>query len=218
MKIISKFKDYYDAVFYSGQGDLFVRNRSIQGIKISYELFNLMHSIDSYFENIKNFNRKRGDYTFLILFFCGEMYIIESGGIYNNKELDKLSLNIYPYKQVLENINKKYVFSKISINENEFEKLHVALNSPIVIYNSAYAGRLLYHKKNDPVDFIVNAKLSDFHFGQVYNSDQAHQMIEMYISNFLFKKDNTTVPVGDDKTRIVSAGFDLKTSFRKAKK
>lgn len=222
MKIKSRFKDYYDGVFYNGQGELFIRETSYGEIAEKHNILSVMSHIESYY-NTKNSRLPNSlsllnRFHYTLLLFCGEMYVIELLGSFNSYErvIDKnksqiLSIAEFNEKDKEEFGTRHHYWGRPTIttlSEDEIEKLHLQFNSPV----------LLFHFRDKIREVVINPKLSDFYFGRIYDANQAHQKIEMYLANFLFRRDDAIVPVGDDKTRIVSAGFDLKTSFRKEKK
>ncbi len=225
MKIKSKFKDYYDGVFYSGQGDLFLREQkeiaahnipaSIMDIDKYISGFVYRHNAKYKFDYYHYKHDPKHIHQYNLILFCGELYIYfnydQSYDIKISPKEKTLICTFAEFKELAaaDNYKRNFFYSDPeSVNENDVEKIHLEANSPIVLLSYG-CGEYSYH---------TNVKLMDYHFGRIYNSDQAHQRIEMFICNFLFKKDSAEVPVGDDKTRIISAGFDFKTSFRKEKK
>lgn len=63
-------------------------------------------------------------------------------------------------------------------------------------------------------NLVLNPKLADFEFWRVKDPFTTFQEIQQYISGVIGIGGNEPV-VTDDKYKILSAGFDLKTSFRK---
>ncbi len=207
MRIISKFKDYYDAVWYNtGQGDIFVREKKSIDYKPDEGLSDFLRQLSWHYDDHK-------DKSFSVVFFCEEVFVLEYdcefvNGSYHRhvmgKCIDKARTRYITTDKLP--IRKSFLGNyDFKLSENTIEKLHTDLQSPIIIWDR-------YDR-----DFKINQNLSHIHFGMVYGPNEAFQRIEMFNSNFLFRKDDAIVPVGDDKTRIVAAGFDLKTSFRKSK-
>jgi hypothetical protein len=60
---------------------------------------------------------------------------------------------------------------------------------------------------------ILNPKLSDFGFAKFFDSTQAFQRIEQYISNELASEFQPNIPVGGNEVLGRSKGFD-EYSFR----
>ncbi len=227
MRIISKFKDYYDAVWYNtGQGDVFLREtKMVQYSPYNQKYLEMGHELRDFFWDLdRHYSKTKPSYTidYSILFFCGEVHVLEYKYEINqerqniDKIIDKSRVNYIRPRDITVEKSIWRTTRAIDIPDNIVEKLHIDLQSPIILYDRCFevSGKDMYRVHNY---FKINQNLSHIHFGKVYSPDTAFQMIEMYNSNFLFKKDDAIVPVGDDKTRIIAAGFDLKTSFRKSK-
>jgi hypothetical protein len=64
--------------------------------------------------------------------------------------------------------------------------------------------------------FTVNTPLSIFQFYKVFDPYSAFQAVQSYVSGVLGGSENPMIEVSN-AIKIVKAGFDLKTSFRKDK-
>ena len=65
--------------------------------------------------------------------------------------------------------------------------------------------------------FEINPNLNNFKFFKVQDTFTAFQSLQTYVSGVLGTKENDIIEI-DNISKIVKAGFDLKTSFRKDKK
>ena len=194
MKIISKYKDYYDYL------------QGIYGVDERLVLDRRKSDHQTYHSN--------GVYHFLVgalvvevlyvdgKFYCGESDIIKLGGTkivksdgtfyhrvpyqsYNKKEIALMNINPYPRDE------KKY---------SKFDELAIC-----EIY---YAfGQL---------EAVPYPRLEQYGIQKALNPHDAWLSLSEWLGTQISKRE-PEVPVGDDKVRIVSAGFDLKTSFRNVK-
>ena len=87
---------------------------------------------------------------------------------------------------------------------------HIDIDGPLTKYEQKNAG--LYTPQ-----YNVNICLKMFQFVKFKDAYTAFQDIQSYISGVLGSAENPIVEVSN-ATKIVKAGFDLKTSFRKDKK
>lgn len=223
MKIISKFKDYYDYL------------TGIYGVDplVTYERKPLS-TISNNVEDLKNcdvitFDRHcvyvPDGYTRLIFHICNKVYVfhyLDNVLYYTEEELvrlydlikghshktmsfidDKLSYlaedlyQIYGYK-----IPNKWYYSGLlgRKNKNYTKTMNENFNCPLILV-----------KRND--SYLLNPKLDTFQINKII---PAHDMFLM-ISQFLSKKDIEMPKDPTDMSRYEGKGFDKKTSFRNIK-
>jgi hypothetical protein len=200
MKLISNFKDYYDFLIGAKYGidPLVVYERicSTEGKDSEW------HKSGIYRPLFLDFPDK---YDCWIIQFCGVTYYghyYQKQFYYGESAKDHIPYHVddtrrgtceneHPNSQ--QKVNKwGFVYDRgIDYNEKE--------NSPIVIMHAS--GR------------IKNVKLGDFGFGRIVPPEEAFLKITDFLSREKQIKNNQT-----DKEKIVSHGFDTKTSFRKEKK
>ena len=106
------------------------------------------------------------------------------------------------YSTTIENIKK--------IEALDFSKLINELKVPIFVLE-VYGGHRYSALREKG---ILNPILSDYSFYKVKTPPAAFQEVQQYISGVL-GVDSNPVIVTDDKYKILAAGFDDKTSFRK---
>ncbi len=210
MKIVSNFKDYYDFL------------QGIYGIdeKIVYERVcgtkgndNIIIKSGIYKPDhiaIKDYP----DVKFYILAICGTIFYV---AVYKNKfyygqnallikfndhdhNLNKENADrvksMFRHKNPLEGEVGEYHLSKTDINEKE--------NCPVIIVNRNHT------RGFEPM--VFNPKLSDFGLGQIVAPENIYVMISNFLSREKQIEDKRT-----DVEKIVTHGFDKKTSFRNTK-
>lgn len=188
MKIITDFKDYYDMAS-TDHSVLYIRKRT----RYSW------HKIPLSIQNVC----KHRDVIFIG--FCGEIYPLYQNADYMGKKLHMIrksynfeDLNFEDW--ILKSVKKvreevKYV---------DFSNIFIENQTPIFVIDYMRG------------ELVLNPCLKDYGFYTIFDPVQAYQEIEMYIGNVLLPKDKEFTPL-TDKEKIISKGFDLKTSFRKDK-
>lgn len=121
----------------------------------------------------------------------------------DKKGASKSYTHFNPFETTLEAIKE--------IEQTDFTKLFFHIKAPVFMYTQ--------HTKNPgwntpSSSIIINPILKDTGFIKVKNPNEAFQEIQQYISGVLGTGHNEPV-VTDDRYKILAAGFDLKTSFRK---
>lgn len=133
-----------------------------------------------------------------ILFFCGQMYSILKLVFTDSKNNSKEKLEI----------NKEYN-SKYS-----FVIEHLKTNGIVsaLIYGYKIDEGNKHFRTYELMEY--NPNLGALNFILMMSPELAYQEIEQYLSDF---KSNEKICEVDNKNKILQAGFDLKTSFRKSK-
>lgn len=189
MKIISKFKDYYDYITHVyGIDELIIYNRVPFNKDLLFRSGYNMPSI-SYWRTYKSLS----DYSFRWLCIMGEYYL-----------QSKLSNSNDDFK-IIEN------FVRISQNNHDdLIKLHKELNSPVFAIVNVTWGTF-HIDKNIPI-------LSDSGIASIISPEQMYQQLSAFINSVLRDNVDTKPPVQiDDKYKLTQAGFDAKISFRHRK-
>ena len=199
MKIISKYKDYYDYL----QGVYGVDEKLV---------------LDRRSENIK-VSKHTGKHVLVI---CGKVleFLCINGVFYFGKDIERFnesellkktfSLDKKPKYLVNPNINQKnywnfcrFYYDGLSEDVyNIYNLKELSKECPIFLYH--VSSETIWQRFPSLVELGVN-KVIDAH--TIWNE----------LSNWLSNKITSSEPqqpVGDDKVRLLSAGFDLKTSFR----
>ena len=187
MKIISKYKDYYDYL------------QGIYGVDERLVLDRRQFTMPIYLSN--------GTIEFIIgnkrvtvlhqdgVYYCGESDMIKLGGkLIIDSVTNRKSYRVQ-YKNSLNKISTLTVsVEPLPINKNNRK-------SECAIYTTQYGKILPY------------PKLETFNVQKAFSPHDIWVELSAYLGEQITAKE-PIVPVGDDKVRIISAGFDLKTSFR----
>jgi hypothetical protein len=186
MKIISKYKDYYDYL------------QGIYGVDDKLVLDRRKFTTLPYFSN--------GIYYVVIgnlivqvlynnrVFYCGESDMIKLGGKKDITSDDKIIYSTQFDGYFGKKINTNIVVTPYICESREND-------SVIYIHGNNYHNTYSY------------PQLEQLGIAKVLKPHDIWIELSNYLSNQLTKNEKE-VPIGDDKVRIQSHGFDLKTSFR----
>lgn len=208
MKIISKYKDYYDYLIgvYGEDPLLILDRRSYNKIKYYEDGIYLLNIGNVSLEGIcqnnvfywgKNLKK-----------FHNELAVNYSSWRFNTFKHERMlrkydkskhiiyTTTTYPRNRIIE---CSRIIHKIPINRV------VQDNIPISLYYINEPGVLLF-RQNFPI-------LENLNINKIYSPGDIWNLLSNYLSQQVTLKE-PTVPIGDDKIRIQSHGFDLKNSFR----
>ena len=240
MKIISKFKDFYDyKVTKYGVDEKLVYNRKtyceyFQGffrdINIDYRI-----SEDDFNKNLKKNTKVTDEKNIHKILFIGEKLIhlfFTENGVYthldikNNEDLRKYTDFEYRKEITFKDGKKFNIYTRFKddweyllsydrkklINLN-INKDNVILNEPILLIE--YIGKCNNEKAKryyspSLYKFIYNPNLSQI--GVYIDTDFVWQSLVEFLSNKRSEKEIS--PEISNENKILSKGFDLKTSFR----
>ncbi len=234
MQIQSNFKDYYDSAARIGTDITIVYKRSTSEVQLDDGFF--IDGLPQHFPDnlgketyVNGQSYKERNYCkWMIIGFCGVYYIavfnttINGGKVhtiaYFGEDILKLDWQqtqiFWRYdhpKKIVEQVVKQWHLKE----DNTF---FARLNTPIFakqilhsLSNYEWKNKQLYLEK-----FEINPNLTNYQFYKVQDAYTAFQALQSYISGVLGTKENDIIEV-DNKSKIVKAGFDLKTSFRKDK-
>ena len=238
MKIISKFKDFYDykvAKYGMDEKLVYIRKTyceyfqvligNISNIYINYRI-----SEDDFNKNLKDDTKPIDEKNIHKILFIGEKLIhlfSTENGIYTHfdikNENDLRKLNDFQYKKevTFKNEKKFSIFSKfgsdwdylLSFNRKklityDIDKDDIILNEPMLLIEligTSKSSRYLYNYK-----FTYNPNLSQM--GVYIDADFVWQSLVEFLSNKRSEKEIS--PEVSNENKILSKGFDLKTSFR----
>lgn len=82
----------------------------------------------------------------------------------------------------------------------------IEFNTPVLLIRSQY----------EALEIIKNVNLKNLQFYKIMDAHQVYQELDMFVSNILINDDMPLSPMTDDD-KILAHGFDLKVSFRKEK-
>lgn len=207
MRIISKFKDYYDiGMGYHDDNVVYVRNSRIEYVPPAPDFYATLW--------MRLVQHK--------LFLCGKEY----GFIESIKDSTRNIIHSkQTYKELYENEVDEYhsIFSRNLINgvyrkgingvyrKEDTSNINLKYNSPIVFFS----GENILKDDVKCRAVIVNPSLRDLEFVKCVDPYTIYQEIEMYISNVLCPKEKNNISVSDD-VMLKSKGFYEK-SFKHRK-
>lgn len=222
MRILSKYKDYYDGVAGTmGIDKTIIYDRTViefenkqeypQQFKkdktFNHKKSNRFHSLDLYCVDSKYYD----DGSPFIIGFCGKLYV--GWKFYKGDKCDFT----YDENIIKENVKNKKWSSNLSDDLNYIKNydsidLFREYNTPIFILDNNNQD-YVYRKYCGNSKFTINGNLKEYLFYKVFDSFLAFQEIQMFISGVLGVGENTMVEI-EDKYKIKKHGFD-EWSFRK---
>jgi len=219
MNIHSKFHDYYDGVVAQYRDDTIHWNRKEDRVPVPEVPTIVKEWVRSRLSQWSNLMRVRVDYVTDAIGVCGKYYpmlrIIKTGEptqyIYDKEKiLDVLDGLVDArgsyFNRMRKGIRNKRAHILTQLSDLRDDQLFIDAKSPI-----------LYVKGNvsdSKFILIKDANLSNIEFYKCVDSWQMMTELSAYFGTVLTKADD--IPEPDNKTKIVSAGFDLKSSFRKS--
>ena len=237
MLIIDKRHDYYDSALAYGVDRSIIYKRDEQ-----FHLINTKIKFPSHNYNVW-YSSKTTVRPFIIG-FCGKLYhgfeieyeTKDKG--YNCHKHKKLVYDIESLEEILKSIEfgyLKYFYEKpkkeyfVNFRKHTCESFFAGEYTPKSVYEIFYDHKVpvfvffdtkrcinLYKPELGDYNLNLNPLLKDFSFQKVMDAVTCNQEIQMYISGVLGVGEKETV-VPSDKSKIVKAGFDVKTSFRNTK-
>ena len=240
MKIISKFRDFYDyKVAKYGMDEKLVYTRktyceyfqvligNISNINIDYRI-----SEDDFNKNLKDDIKPIDEKNIHKILFIGEKLIhlfFTENGVYThfdakNLDVSKGKYQSYSSKEITFNDGRNFeittdfgwnkLFSydrKKFFSSMRIDKSDIIFNEPMILieyFGKSYNKNLKYHR---PLyKFTYNPNLSQM--GVYIDADFVWQSLVEFLSNKRSEKEIS--PEVSNENKILSKGFDLKTSFR----
>jgi hypothetical protein len=240
MIIHSPFKDYYDTAAATGVDTSIVYNRTVQKTQIDKAFYADMpncffdknkeiHEDTSLIRSYKNEDIQYG--VFKIIGFCGKTYVglfdtkVGANDIQEAHNLAYFGADLLNFNWRKERLRKQA--SPQTMIENcllqyhnkQDDTLFKQFNAPIFEVDIRHT-LSRFELKNKGLylpTFTINTPLSIFQFYKIFDPFSAFQAIQSYVSGVLGTDVKPMIEVSNT-IKIVKAGFDLKTSFRKDKK
>lgn len=196
MKIISKFKDYYDHLAH-----IYGRDSSIVYKRLEFG-FEFGQSVLTK-TALPRLPMKYGNREYNWLVFCGKLYVVIPVGP-GNYPVKKYKL--IPFEDV--EMPRFYEWTDpVGLVDPGAVELCKTLKAPVFIVTTDYFSN---HVKN----LVPN--LGQIGFGSIMPPEQAFQEISYFLGNTIKESpDASPVPKITDKEKILTHGFDLVQSFRK---
>ena len=230
MKIISRFKDFYDFSpqmlgFQPDPVPLYMRDTVNYKSDINEDFVELDEKIPYEVSEIEGFFRRCEDYEFSVIVVCGTGYFIaEKKGkkyyvkcnygdyfgyrsLFNKKKdlfiTDDIS-TVYKYR--LPDIISKKIGAPV------YRLVATKLNKYVANSWKGYRNWAVVLDRHTPV-------LQEYGLGKIIDPNKLYQDIEYWLTSVLASSPDTVPPVEvANDYKIIAAGFDLKGSFRNIKR
>jgi hypothetical protein len=223
MLIQSTFSDYYDGVARLGIDTTIRYRRDTTTLKAvsPYTIAHLPRDFhaNNYLDLYRNPGAANRVLTFQIIGFCGTAIVSLTDGekTYFGEEI--LTLDWAKTKGYRKFSNYQIVTDCIRrFHDQTDHSLFQQFKVPV--FSVPIESPLNAYELNAPAlywpTFTLNPKLSDLKFYQYKDAYSAFQDIQSYISGVLGIDATPTIELSD-KSKIIKAGFDPKTAFRKGK-
>jgi len=196
MRIISKFKDYYDGGSSYGIDMERVYVRETKEIEIA----------DRFYAT-----------RFYVIGFCGELYPFKMKNYISDPKKDTIyDDDMFKFKFIKYPKDDIYKLDKYEIHTDIKRYNEIKNDKELKSYFMKYKTPVFFVNFNNR-KLTLNSMLKQYGFFKVKDTIQAYQEIYQYISNILVENPEIKVPVGSDLDLLKSKGFDAKYSFRKEK-
>jgi len=238
MKLISKFKDYYDGAFAYDEDRTVIfhrRNRQLSHLEVEKLLINMPETYINNHPHGRDLNKFNNEYYFrcFVLVFGDNYYIGIRGdeGYYLDIKGDKeyfkkpkewnfnKYLNTYP--------PEKYDLDKF--NKEKYKRLVGLLDIPYyIVWVEPFSIPIKKKKtKWDRGSYNYNSIcvygieeypfLKPLSFGKIMDPFTFYQELDMWFGANNMPEKNVTIPTGSNEDLIEAKGFDKRFSFRKEK-
>lgn len=227
MKIISKFKDYYDfAVGYdTDPRKIFIRDTVILGknVMIAQDKYKLLYTcardLERVVYEINQYTTRRSHYYVGRVVFCNFIYpylydIKTKTYYYRFEEIPSKIVEVFDSNSRYYPRNEMYRYFLMEERWSQkgyiYKKITNACN-----YNKLAGAPVLYSwlNKTGEEEYVMNGCLEDVKFGAIKSPQEAFQ--ELY--NWIEFKEPESDSAPENMDRFASKGFDKKTSFRNIK-
>lgn len=222
MRIISKFKDYYDSGQFYGidQSRIYVREtirktwvpRAYYQRKLCVVGFcGKLYPFVNYTEHIQKNNKDRNAKYYTL--YEDDIFKYSFDEILNRNNSTNDVVRIDFDETIALDKFKKYWFSKTL--KQEYDEM--CTDKDLLALFLKYKTPTFLYTNDRKDNLIINPCLKDYAFFKVTDTIQAYQEIEQFVSNELASLIQPNMPVGNDEIVGTSKGFD-RYSFRNAKK
>jgi len=211
MRLRSDFHDYYDRAIGYGIDSKVVYERKTRHLKIA-----MRSDIDI----PTNGNCE-------LIGFCGQVH-----PLYRIKKYERVAADNRCWSYAVVDQYFAYTFEDYQTQRKEWEKnimFDTAREQTVkrFFHEWSFDTDRLFHEYatpiwafnfrpwNDETNFVVDPPLKEYEFERVKDANSAFQEISVYLANILIEQKE--VIELSDSYRVQKSGFDLKTSFRRAK-
>lgn len=236
MKILSKFKDYYDYVAHQyGGGDpkiTYVRknfSNKESYVKIPSSLRKEINTFLPYLPKSHNqpFNNMHIEFKLLVV--CGKSYLTVSRGKNSNYDVytygEYTIINTVDHSDIVDAICNKKQRWMFDYTQYKISDL-VGVTSPVLIEISRLIKAPIFFITNylsdgDYIGVEIDMKcpiLKNTGIASIVSTETMYQELSYFVGNMLYDTPDAKPPVEiSNMDKISKAGFDLKKSFRNCK-
>jgi len=224
MRIYSSFRDYYDVVnttYNKEDTTIFTRETSTSKLKYPFDYKSWRSGIMPAIKDRSSFERGSIEIANCFFLVAGRLYpqiVIHSKDSKSfhysassvKQELTRLKAydSIFNDRTIYHGTKWKEVESLFSVYTGSEMLMDFAIEHKIVIGYDAE-----YDKFNHNRFLVINPRLHDYGFEKTLDPYTIYQELEMFLSNALVNVDSPQTNQSSEE-KILSHGFDLKTSFR----
>lgn len=231
-KIVENFKnkDYYDGFANFTDKNVLIREPKIlklssTDLKILTKETDILRSNYRYLTVGKSSWSSDSYLQFFVLGFCGQIYIFgKFVRIYEENRAEFRYDTEYVREIILGQDLKQYLVKYLKTTGKnrlqEIDKKYSALETEFERTKQSKFLNSLFVKLDTPCFLLTNESfittwpnLKALNFGSIMSGGECFQEIEKFVGTVLVKDVKPEVVV-DDKVKILSHGFDVKTSFR----
>jgi hypothetical protein len=213
MRVISKFKDYYDGVMKTGMDREVVYVRENKEIELE----------ESYGVDFSTQNSPRySNIELVILGYCGKIYKIYTVTTSLNTEKEKHVFHDFEsFRKFMMRyqIASKWDFEKRRYYPSDYQKFEALDGSRLIELFHKYQTPLFIvshihrYRTKSKTTLTLGPCLKDLEFYQIKDTYAAYQDIFQYVAGTLNRPENKMVEISDED-KVSKHGFD-KWSFRK---
>lgn len=205
MKILSKYKDYYDYISHIyGEDPLLLLDR-----RKGY-----VHEIKEFVYD--TYSNKETNYTQHTLYICGYIVDVYQIGkkLYSGDKLVQFHNEDIDDYWGSNKRSEESVMVKIDEDDTKHTKLYTEIRKDLNDYNLKEDCPIMYRVERwGKAEFNHFPRLDDFNIGSILPPDEIYRMLSEWYSRKRTEKENNT----DNRTnnqKITGKGFDTKRSFR----
>ena len=211
MIITSDYKDYYDYVQYihgyNKSGKEYVRKDFVENAEYHIPYYFVLPYWEYSYKTGMFLNPINGNKCYTSVLLIGEKshVIVEEHFQVDGNICDSKTIHVVNYNHKFCKINcvNKLMYQ---ISKNSIKNIEICrkLKSPVV--------KFIVHQEYLLVENKI-PRLGEIGFGKIYPAEEIYQDLSYFIDNVMYIEEKNIIM--SDKEKVVSHGFDLKSSFRK---
>lgn len=228
MRIVSKFKDYYDGCIgygYDSDSALWIRN------ELAYDHSDTNEQIKELYLKITEATETKPNVYLSTTVDIIRFYVLFCGKVYCGVKVNNQGQNpryFYKKEQLLEymvdagkgeDLLKKWFDRNRILNIHKYQDFIngmfgvKGIDRDWAIANKVTAAVLVVRRNQGWWDMLINPCLKGFEFFKVFDPFTTYQELDMWVSGTLSYPHNMMIEI-EDKYKIEGKGFDTKYGFR----